>query len=79
MDKMAEAMMQVPSRVAQDNIMSKTPKPNEVVTSETGKDKVGKAKTTTMYLSYCYPQIVWNQDLGALCNCNYVNTDTGSH
>ena len=41
---MAETMIQVPAQAAQDS-MSKTPKHNDVVMSETLKDKVVKGKT----------------------------------
>ena len=41
MDKMAEAMIQVPAQAAQDSML-KTPKHNDVVTSKTVKDKSGQ-------------------------------------
>ena len=64
---MAEAMMQVPSQAAQDNIMSKTPKPNEVVTSETGKDKVGKAKTRAAGAKESVPAGAVNKEVLLIC------------
>ena len=63
MDKMAEAMMQVPSQAALDNNMSKTPKPSEVVTDETGKDKVGKGKTRAAGVKESVPAGAVNKEV----------------